>query len=222
MLCLIDDYYLADGTLAGGRSLTGLRIEMQRIFDVVQPLQVLLNPTNLITGSYTLAVGMAYRIVFYADGDDFTGIGGTNVTGAIFIVTAGVATWNASTLQAISPLLLDRNKRKVDITFSVQRVQDSINEAEDFCLIHEATIPRTGDIKLITSDPGASAEAIIALVVNGALVSFELVRQIGSFTEHSYHISGAPIFSPTPGVDKMLMETGDFMLMETSDKMLLE
>lgn len=162
MLCSIDDYYLADGTLAGGYSLTGLRLRMQRIFDVVIPIN------------------------------------------------------------QVSPVLYDRNKRKVEITFNIQRVQDSIRDAEDFCLIHEATVPRTGDIKLIVSDSGAGPEAIIALVVNGALVSFELVRQIGSFTEHSYHISGAPIFAPTPGVDRMLLESGDFMLTEAGDKMLLE
>src|SRR5258708_38659940 len=158
MLITIGDYSLADGTLAGGRSLTGLRLQIQRIFDVV------------------VALG------------------------------------------EVSPVLYDRNKRKADITFNVQRVQDSITDAEDFCLIHEATVPRTGDIKLIVSDPGAGSEAIIALIVNGALVSFELVSQIGSFTEHSYHIQGSPLFTPTPGEDFIATEDDFFILTETSDK----
>ena len=159
MLITIGDYSLADGTLAGGRSLTGLRLQIQRIFDVV------------------VALG------------------------------------------EVSPVLYDRNKRKADITFSVQRVQDSIKDAEDFCLIHEATVPRTGDVKLITTASIDNASS--ALVVNGELLSHELVRQIGSFTEHSYHIIGSLLFAPDVGA-RMLMETGDFMLIETGDKMLLE
>src|SRR5258707_4768259 len=116
MLCTIGDYSLADGTLAGGRALTGLRLRIQRIFDVV------------------VALG------------------------------------------EVSPVLYDRNKRKVDATFSVQRVQDSIHDAEEFCLIHEATVPRFGDIKLIVST-GGFVSASQALVINGELLSHELARQ---------------------------------------------
>jgi len=63
--------------------------------------------------------------------------------------------------------------------------------------------------------------APVALIVNGELLSHELVKEIGSFTEHSYHIVGSPVFAPAADA-RMLMETGDFMLMETGDKMLLE
>src|SRR6266851_5732336 len=121
MLCSIDDYFLADGTLSGGYSLTGLRLRMQRIFDIVVPIAA---PTD----HGILATGMVYRIVIYQSGDDFTNIGGSNVTGNVFIATGTTpANWtNLSVLVALSPTLLDRNKRKVEITFNVERVQDSI------------------------------------------------------------------------------------------------
>lgn len=210
MLCSIDDYFLADGTLAGGYSLTGLRLAMHRIFDVVSPISVSLDHG-------LLATGMAYRITLYVAGDDFTNVGGTNVTGNVFISTGTTPTvWaNQSTLIALSPVLFDRDKRKVEITFNVQRVQPTITDAETFCLIHEATVPRTGTITMTTIFPSSSS-----LVINGELLSHELVRQYGSFTEHAYHIVGSRI--PAPDVFRMLMETGDFMLMETGGKMLLE
>src|SRR5258707_3064553 len=107
MLCSINDYFLADGTLAGGYSLTGLRLAMHRIFDVVVPIAAPSDHGFLVTGS-------AYRILIYPSGDDFTNIGGTNVTGNVFISTGTTPTnWtNLSVLVALSPTLLDRNKRK--------------------------------------------------------------------------------------------------------------
>jgi hypothetical protein len=216
MLCSIDDYFLADGTLAGGYSLTGLRLAMHRIFDVVVPISA---PKD----HGILATGMAYRIVIYQSGDDFTNIGGSNVTGNVFVATGTTpADWtNLSVLLALSPTLIDRNKRKVEITFNVQRVQTTITDAEDFCLIHEATIPRTGDIKLIPTTGMDLSPASNALVVNGDLLSHELVKQIGSFTEHSYHIVGSPIFAPSPG-EFIITEGGDFILTESSDKIIVE
>src|SRR5258707_12651583 len=100
MICSIDDYYLADGTLAGGYSLSELRLRMQRIFDVIQPLQVLLDPTDLIFPNvYSLDVGMLYKIISYGGGDNFTNVGGTNVTGSIFIATgAHPLVWDSSIL----------------------------------------------------------------------------------------------------------------------------
>ncbi len=162
MLCSIDDYFLADGTLGNGFSLSGLRFKITRIFDVVIPIG------------------------------------------------------------EISPVLYDRNKRRADITFNVQRVHDSIKDAENYINVHEETVPRTGDIKLYVSVYGIISSTPIALVVNGSLLSQELVRQIGSFTEHAYQITGSLLFAPTPGVDAMLLETGDFLLLETGDKILLE
>ncbi len=162
MLCSIDEYFLADGTLAGGFALTNLRLKMQRIFDVVIPIG------------------------------------------------------------EISPVLFDRNKRRVEISFNVQRIHDSIKDAENYINIHEATVPRSGDIKLWAMPGVVASSAIVALVVNGELISQELVREIGSFTEHAYQIVGSPIFAPTPGTDKLLLETGDFLLLETGDKILLE
>jgi len=219
MLCSIDDYFLADGTLSGGYSLTALRLRMQRIVDVVVPIAETLE-------SGLLATGMAYRIILYQSGDDFTNIGGTNVTGNVFIATGTTPTnWtNQSDLIALSPTLLDRNNRKVDITFNIQRVQASIKDAENFINIHEAAIPRTGDIKLTVSTygiPPIGPLAPVALIVNGELLSHELVREIGSFTEHSYHITGSPVFAP-PSDAFIITEADEFIITETSDKILVE
>ncbi len=162
MLCSIDNYFLADETISGGYSLTGLRLNMHRIFDVVIPI-------------------------------------GT-----------------------VSPVLYDRNKRKVEISFTVQRVHESIKDAEIYIYTHESTVPRSGDVKLFAMAYGSPSPIVAALIVNGALLSHELVRQIGSFTEHEYRIVGSVIFAPTPEADKMLLETEDFILLETGDKILLE
>ncbi len=162
MLCSIGSFFLADGTLANGFSLTGLRLRITRIFDVVIPIG------------------------------------------------------------EISPVLYDRNKRRADISFNVQRVHDSIKDAENYINVHEETVPRTGDIKLYVSVYGITSSTPIALVVNGALLSQELVREIGAFSEHHYEITGSLLFAPTPDVDRMLLETGDFILLETGDKILLE
>ncbi len=162
MLCSIGSYFLADGTLANGFSLTGLRFRITRIFDVVIPIG------------------------------------------------------------EVSPVLYDRNKRRADISFNVQRVHASIKDAENYINVHEETVPRTGDIKLYVSVYGITSSTPVALVVNGSLLSQELVRQIGAFTEHAYNITGSLLFTVIPGTDKLLLETGDFLLLETGDKILLE
>lgn len=161
MLCSINDYLLANGTLSGGYALTGFRLRIQRICDVVVELG------------------------------------------------------------AIDPVVMDRNKRRADISFNVRRVQSTIKGAEEYLLDHDATIPRTGDVKLIVSGFGFSGVGS-ALIINGALISHELVRQIGKFTEHSYQILGAPLFAPTPGTDHITTEDGDTITTEDGDKLILE
>lgn len=158
MLCTINDYFLADGTLSGGYGLRNMRLKIQRIFDVVVELG------------------------------------------------------------ALNPVLFDRNKRKVDITFSVQRVQDTITNADIFILDHESTVPRIGDVKLLVS----GTDSVTALVVNGKLISNELVTQNGKQTEHSYHIIGSLLFAPTPGEDNLVTEGGDRITTEGGDELVVE
>ncbi len=57
--------------------------------------------TNTQT-SGTLSVGTSYTIILYVDGDDFSNVGGTNVTGVVFVATGTTPTdWtNQSQLQA--------------------------------------------------------------------------------------------------------------------------
>lgn len=162
MLCSINNFLLADGTISGGVALSNLRLTITRYFDVVIPLGEL------------------------------------------------------------DPVPLDRNKRRANVSFNVSRVHASIKDSETYILDHDTTVPRTGDAKLIVSVEGITTNIPYALIINGALVSWELVSYIGSKTEHAYTITGAPLFSVDPGVDRMLLETGDFMLMETGDKMLLD
>ncbi len=155
MLCSIDDYFLADGTLAGGYALTNFSLRVTRIFDMVIPIG------------------------------------------------------------EISPVFFDRNKRRTGITFNVQRVQDSIKAAENFINIHEATVPRTGDIKFYVSN------GTVALIVNADLISHELIREIGSFTEHSYAIVGSTISAPDVG-SAITTEGGDHITTESGDTLVIE
>jgi hypothetical protein len=217
MLCSIDDYLLADGTLAGGYAIKDLRLQIRRIFDVVIPLPEILD-------SGTLETGRAYKIILYESGDDFTNVGGTNATGNVFIATAATpANWtNLSTLEGLSPVLLDRDKRKVDITFSVQRVQSTITAADIFILDHEITVPRTGDVKLLATTSMAIPAGVTALIVNGKLISNELVRQYGKETEHSYHVVGSLLFAPTPEEDHLVTEGGDRITTEGGDSLVIE
>ncbi len=57
--------------------------------------------TNTQT-SGTLSVGTTYTVILYVDGDDFTNVGGTNRTGAVFVATGTTPTvWtNQSQLQS--------------------------------------------------------------------------------------------------------------------------
>lgn len=215
MLCSINDFYLCDETLSGGWALKRLQLRMQRIFDVVNPLPFLLYPDDEF-----LNPGQLYTITFYAVGDDFSNVGGQNKQDALFIATGIMPNvWGNSVIGLVrGPTLLDRNKRRVDISFSVERVHDSIKDAEEYIADHDATIPRGGDIKLITM----GTETVIALVVNGALLSHELVRQIGKFTEHSYRIAGSTQFAPTPGTDHIITEDGDTITTEGGDKLIVE
>jgi len=158
MLCTINDYYLADGTLAGGYGLKNLRLKISRIFDVVVELA------------------------------------------------------------ALDPVAFDRGKRRVEITFSIQRVQSTITDADIFILDHESTVPRTGDVKLLVS----GTDSLTALIVNGSLVSNELIEQNGKETEHAYRIVGSLLFAPTPGEDHIVTEGGDRITTEGGDALVVE
>ena len=58
--------------------------------------------TNTLT-SGSLVIDTTYRIVLYVIGDDFTNVGGSNITGAVFVATGTTPTvWtNGSQLQAL-------------------------------------------------------------------------------------------------------------------------
>ena len=163
MQCTINDYPVTDGTISGGWSLTGLRLSIQRILDVV------------------------------------------------------------TVLGELSPQPLDRNKRRVEISFSVGRVHESIKAAEQYINEHEATIPRTGDVKLLSDDYGIlSPTVVVALIVNGNLLSHELTTYIGKYTVHTYRIVGSLIFAPTPEADHITTEAGDRITTETGDTLVVE
>jgi len=221
MLCSINDYFIADGTLAGGYGIKDLRMQITRIFDVVSPIQTAIRNSLDHDPFVPLRSGLAYKILIYVPGDDFTSAGGTNETGAIFIATGPVdpTDWeNGSVLQPFSPVLLDRGKRRVEISFNVQRVQDTITDADIYILDHDSNIPRTGDVKLLVS----GSDSLTALIVNGNLISNELVKQNGKQTEHAYHITGSLLFAPTPATDHLVTEDGDRITTEGGDTLVVE
>lgn len=163
MLCTIDDFPLANGTISGGFSLTGLRFKVTRICDLVIPLGEL------------------------------------------------------------NPVPMDRNKRRADISFSVSRVHATIKAAEEYILDHDATIPRTGDAKLVVGDGSITTEAPYALIINGALVTHELTSYIGKKTEHAYTIIGSLLFSVIPDEPYAIAtEDGSFITTEDGSPILVE
>jgi hypothetical protein len=221
MLCTIGSFNLADGTYSGGMALTDFRLRVDRILDVVIPL-----PNQLTSGK--LQVGMAYLIKLYRSPDDFTNVGGTNVTGNIFIATGTTPeSWsNESILVAISPKVLDRNQRKLDATFTVYRTHDNAGDAEQYLhlLDHDQNLPRSGLISFTTTG------GTIRYVFNGEIVDFSLTQQTGSLTVHAYHIIGAPV-AASPSGYAILLEPPitlppfyipSYILKEDGGKILLE
>jgi hypothetical protein len=122
-------------------------------------------------------------------------------------------------LRAALPVLISRFDRKTEVMFSVKRCHASIKEAEQYIQEHEATVPQSGDIVLTT------VGGVVGHIPNGVLLSLELIHQIGSTTEHAYHIIGGPM-EETPSVDEfILLETVvDYILLESGfgDKIQLE
>jgi len=86
----------------------------------------------------------------------------------------------------VSPVLLDRLTSKSDITFTVKRAHGSLSASEDFLLELEENLPRSGNVKLTTTN------GTIRYIPNGFVVSHNLSQQIGSTTFHNYHIIGGP------------------------------
>jgi hypothetical protein len=156
MLAKLGTFFLADGTISGGVDLTNFRLRVDRVFEVITPLQ------------------------------------------------------------SANPVLLDRELRKFDLTFTVARVHASIDASEVYIQEHDATIPTSGAF-VITTIAG-----LVWTLSNAALTSHNLTRETGSTTFHAYHIVGGAPFEPAPVAGFMLIETGDHMLLETGDKMLLE
>jgi hypothetical protein len=90
-------------------------------------------------------------------------------------------------LRQANPVPLDRLLRKFDLTFTVKRVHASIKASEQYIQSHEATVPQSGSVTLI------SASGATWFLLNGVLISHELITEIGATTYHSYHIIGGPL-----------------------------
>lgn len=119
-------------------------------------------------------------------------------------------------LQQIDPVFMDRELRKFDIAFSVTRVHESIDAAEQYIQNHDAAVPDTGLITFTT------VSGLLWTLTNGALLYDNLTKETGATTIHQYNIVGGQPFAPAPVAGFMLVESGDHMLLETGDKMLLE
>ncbi len=126
MLVSIGAYDLCDGTLTGGVAISDLRLNIERGFDVVIPVD------------------------------------------------------------EVSPVLLDRFTSKSDLSFTIKRVHADLDASEDFIIELEETLPRSGSVKLVSSD------GTIRYIPNGFVVAHNLIQQIGATTFHEYRIVGGP------------------------------
>lgn len=204
----IGDFELADGTMSGGFALEQIRLAVDRIFDVVIPV-----PELLTEG--TLVVGMLYRIVLFEVGDDFTNIGGTNVSGDVFIATGTTPTvWaNESRLIGIAPVLFDRNVRRTIVDFQIARIHASMSASDIYAIDHDSMVPDSGLVQFTTTSGG------IRWLLHAALISHQMVDLIGATTIHSYHIEGGQFHVP---VFYRLLEDGSYRLLESGGRRELE
>ncbi len=92
----------------------------------------------------------------------------------------------------VTPTLFDRGTRRLDLSFTIQRVHASIKASELFIGNHQNEVPRTGAIKLTSSSSGT------IFILNGFLTDIQLVQEIGATTSHSYQIVGG-VFDTHPG-----------------------
>jgi len=84
----------------------------------------------------------------------------------------------------VPPTLFDRGTRRLDLSFTIQRVHASIKASESFIGNHPNQVPQSGAIKLTTS----GSEAIF--ILNGFVTDIQLIQEIGATTAHSYQIVG--------------------------------
>ena len=82
--------------------------------------------------------------------------------------------------------LFMRSPQSADYTLTIVRTHDSTPAAELFILDLDNNVPDSGDIIVTTTGPSASSYSI----PNGALLSHELMQQLGATTWHQYHIQG--------------------------------
>jgi len=97
----------------------------------------------------------------------------------------------------VPPTLFDRGTRRLDLSFTVQRVHTSIKASELFIGNHPNQVPQSGAIKLTTT----GSETIF--ILNGFVTDIQLVQEIGATTGHSYRIVGG-VFDVHPGRPRTL------------------
>jgi hypothetical protein len=120
-------------------------------------------------------------------------------------------------LRQADPVPIDRILRKFDLTFTVKRCHASIKASEQYIQDHETTVPQTGDVNLFTT------RGTQYTLENGAVLSHELIQEIGSTTFHSYHVIGGPFGGGiAPPAFFILMETSGDILLESGGKIGLE
>lgn len=211
----IDSYPLTNGTLSGGLALSAMRINVQRIFDVVIPIS-----ERLTEG--TLVIGMLYRIEVYHGGDDFTNVGGTNITGDIFIATGTTPNvWLfESVLVPFAPVLFDRNIVRTSIDFQITRIHASFASSDIYVADHDAAIPSSGPVLFLPTSGPFSPATNARFLIHAALISHQLVKLNGKATTHAYHIEGGRF--NTNAAYFRLLEDGYYRLLEDGGRRELE
>jgi len=154
VLAIIDDYPLADGTLAGGFALGDIRVDVQRISDVVIPIN------------------------------------------------------------AIPPVVFDRDIRKTVFDFQITRIHASFEAADKYVADHDAAIPSSGAVQFTATD------GTVRYLIDAELITHSRIGGIGKTTTHSYHIVGGRIHT-SPAYYRLL-EDGGYRLLESGGKRKLQ
>lgn len=162
-------------------------------------VQTVIDATLTVLSSGTLVVNNVYVINNYVAGDNFTNVGGTNVTGAVFRATGTTpTTWtNGSTLQ---PLVIQGTATRLVCRIASTTVRDELLAAIN------ATINFTHDYIAISAG-GANVTQVAATVrLSGAIFNGDVI--LGDYDSGRVTIGTPYLILNNPDINNQVFVRG--------------
>ena len=117
-------------------------------------------------------------------------------------------------LEALLPVLFDRQVTRTAVDFQITRVHASFEAADQYVADHDAAIPSSGDVAFTALD------GTVRYLLNAYLIQHTRVGGIGKTTVHAYHIEGGRISTQPHAY--ILMEDSGYILQEDGSKIEME